>query len=193
MKKTLLLMTILLTFTVGIYIFNVYDRFNETNLDYYGINNKHFSYHIDSNLICTIEPNKGIANGDKVTLRCQDDTGLLSLNRDYLVDGLLYDDVTNNNFVTSISPITYPNIAYARVNDNGINLLVIKKDGDDYSSYTFENLYYFDDVLYQIENITFKDSYRTRVSPSTTLTGIQAEYLEEYIDLYINTGYQLIN
>lgn len=193
MKKRLILPIIIciLLLVIGKYIYDVNIRFDEIDFEYLGIDGKTFYVELDTmGLECRVEPSANIKNGDTVSLICGDSlTGLLKFNRYYQIEGLLYDVFDSDDFLRLVSSKIATSSAYAKTDDNGIHLLVLSSDENNYYSTIYDNLYYSDDVLYQITNIYDQRTYSKTILPSTTLTNIQPTDLNAYIKLVLDEGY----
>ena len=89
-----------------------------------------------------------------------------------MVDGLSYDDVSTSIFARLIASKVMTNIAKAKVDESGIYLLVIIAEKDSYSVYAYDDLFYFDEVLYQVADINDESTYDTVISSSYCIKDI---------------------
>lgn len=178
----------------SIYALGITDSFRKTNVEYYGVEGETFFYDIEENgLSCRLDYSESIKNGDTATLYCEDKTGLVNMERSFYIEGLLSYDTTSDIFYKLVTSKFWPNTAYVKSDDKGIHLLVISEDGESYSSYAYDNLFYSNDVIYQVDNISDRESYDTILSVSYYATNILAEYLDEYIELYQAQGYEIMS
>ena len=81
-----------------------------------------------------------------------------------MVDGLSYDDVSTSIFARLAALKVVTNIAKAKVDESGIHLLVIIAEKDSYSIYAYDDLFYFDEVLYQVAVINDESTYDAVIS-----------------------------
>ena len=89
-----------------------------------------------------------------------------------MVDGLSYDDISTSIFARLIALKVMTNIAKAKVDESGIHLLAIIAEKDSYSVYAYYDLFYFDEVLYQVANINDESTYDTVISSSYCIKDI---------------------
>ena len=192
-KKFILIISIacVLLLIAGIYVYDTSRRFNQINFTYYGVDGGAFYYQIDAEgLNCELKPDINLKNGDIVSLSCHDNLiGFLHHDRDFPIDGLFSVCFDTADFQKLISPLTFNGQAYAKTDDKGIHLLILFEDNGTYSSVIYDNLYYQDDTLYQVDDISDQASYSTSIAPSSTLANIDQDDLDAYIKLYFDKGY----
>ena len=197
MKRILIIPIIVLCGVLILAVLSFYDannKFDQTNLSYYGINGKEFYPKINATgLDCKIEPNNNLKNGDVVSLDCCDNlTGLFRFSRDFTIEGLFSDEFDSSEFLRLISSKISNGTAYAKTDDRGIHLLVLSNDNSNYSSTIYDNLYFTDDMLYQVSDIGDRSSYSTTIVPTVILSDIRQEHLEDYLKIYLDDGYEKI-